>query len=172
MNLALFDFDGTVTTADTWTPFMRFAIPPITLLAARVVLTPVVAGYRFGMITARRGRQVAMRVGFRGATATAVRERGARYAATVLPGVVRQSAVDRIGWHQSEGDDVVIVSASLDVYLGPWCEERGLAYICTTLEERQGTLTGRCVDGDCSGQEKARRILARYDLSRYARVYA
>ena len=27
MNLALFDFDGTVTTGDTWTPFMRSAVP-------------------------------------------------------------------------------------------------------------------------------------------------
>jgi phosphoserine phosphatase len=25
MNLALFDFDGTITSSDTWTPFMRFA---------------------------------------------------------------------------------------------------------------------------------------------------
>jgi len=28
MNLALFDFDGTVTSSDTWTPFMRFAVRP------------------------------------------------------------------------------------------------------------------------------------------------
>jgi hypothetical protein len=27
MDLALFDFDGTITTGDTFTPFLRFAIP-------------------------------------------------------------------------------------------------------------------------------------------------
>ncbi len=28
MNLALFDFDGTITSNDTWTPFMHFAVRP------------------------------------------------------------------------------------------------------------------------------------------------
>ena len=27
MNLALFDFDGTITSTDTWTPFMRLDGP-------------------------------------------------------------------------------------------------------------------------------------------------
>ena len=44
--------------------------------------------------------------------------------------------------------------------------------ICSTLEEKHGRLTGKYVDGDCCGEEKVRRIGARYDLSRYARVYA
>jgi len=66
----------------------------------------------------------------------------------------------------------VVVSGSLDVYLGPWCERHGMEYICTTLEERGGWLTGRYVHGDCSGAEKVRRILQRYQLARYPLVYA
>jgi 2-hydroxy-3-keto-5-methylthiopentenyl-1-phosphate phosphatase len=27
MNLALCDFDGTITSTDSWTPFMRIAVP-------------------------------------------------------------------------------------------------------------------------------------------------
>src|SRR3982074_1150699 len=76
----------------------------------------------------------------------------------LLPANARQAALERIEWHTSQGDDVVVVSASLDVYLGPWCEGRGLDYVCTTLEERLGRLTGRCAEGDCSGAEKVRRI--------------
>jgi HAD superfamily hydrolase (TIGR01490 family) len=172
MNLALFDFDGTVTSSDTWTPFMRFAIRPARMLAGRALLIPVAVGYRLGMVSASRGRQMAARVGFQGEEAAAVRQLGVEYATTVLPGTLRQSALERIEWHKSEGDDVVLVSASLDVYLGPWCEGRGVDYICTTLEERDGRLTGRYVQGDCSGAEKVRRILHRYELSRYAVVYA
>ncbi len=33
-------------------------------------------------------------------------------------------------------------------------------------------LTGRYADGDCTGDEKARRVLIHHDLSRYADVYA
>ena len=172
MNLALFDFDGTVTSTDTWTPFMRFAVRPARLLAGQLLLIPVVVGYRLGMISASRGRQMAARIGFQGEEATAVRQLGAHYAATALPATLRQSALDRIEWHKSQGDDVVVVSASLNVYLGPWCDRQGVDYICTTLEERDGRLTGSYFQGDCSGPEKVRRILQRYELARYAIVYA
>jgi phosphatidylglycerophosphatase C len=172
MNLALFDFDGTVTTSDTWTPFMRFAVRPARMRAGRVLLSPVVVGYRLGMVSASRGREIAARVAFQGEEAAAVRQLGVEYASTVLPGTLRQSALERIEWHKRQGDDVVLVSASLDVYLGPWCERHRVDYICTKLEERGGTLTGRYIQGDCSGPEKVRRILQRYQPARYALVYA
>jgi phosphatidylglycerophosphatase C len=172
MNLALFDFDGTVTTSDTWTPFMRFAVRPARMRAGRVLLSPVVVGYRLGMVSASRGREIAARVAFQGEEAATVRQLGVKYATTVLPGTLRQSALERIQWHKLQRDHVVLVSASLDVYLSPWCERHGVDYICTRLEERGGRLTGRYIHGDCSGAEKVRRILERYQLSRYALVYA
>ena len=172
MNLALFDFDGTVTTSDTWTPFMRFAVRPARMRTGRVLLIPVVVGYRLGVVSASRGREIAARVAFQGEEAAAVRQLGVEYATTVLPGTLRQSALERIEWHKRQGDDVVLVSASLDVYLGPWCERHGVDYICTRLEERGGRLTGKYIQGDCSGPEKVRRILQRYQPARYALVYA
>jgi phosphatidylglycerophosphatase C len=172
MNLALFDFDGTITKSDTWTPFIRFAGRLARMLAGRVLLSPVIAGYRLGLVSASRGRQMAARVCFQGEEAAAVRQRGVGYATTALPRTLRQLAIERIEWHKSNGDDVVVVSGSLDVYLGPSCESRDMDYICTTLEERGGRLTGRYVQGDCSGAAKVRRILQRYQLTRYALVYA
>jgi HAD superfamily hydrolase (TIGR01490 family) len=171
-DLALFDFDGTITSTDTWTPFMRFAVSPRRLFVGRALLAPVIVGYRLGAVSASRGRRIATRVAFQGVPATTVRELGAEYAARVLPLTVRPSALERLEAHRSRGDDVVIVSAALDLYLGPWCESYRLDYICSTLEERQGRLTGRYLGRDCVGTEKVRRILERYDLSRYRRVHA
>jgi len=172
MDLALFDFDGTITRTDTWTPFMQLAVRPARIVAGRVLLSPVVVGYKLGMISASRGRQVAASVGFRGEDAARMRRLGLEYATSTLPAQVRQPALDRIAWHRSRGDQVVIVSASLDLYLSPWCAGRGLDCICTTLEERDGRLTGRCAGGDCAGLEKVRRIRQRFDLGRYETVYA
>jgi phosphatidylglycerophosphatase C len=172
MNLALFDFDGTITSSDTWTPFLRFAVRPRRLAVGQVLLAPVVVGHRLGMLSSSQGRRIAARVGFHNEKAIEVRRLGVEYATRVLPGTLRPSAVERMEWHASRGDDVVVVSASLDVYLRPWCEQRGLAVICTTLEERDGRLTGRYLHGDCSGSEKARRIAERYALARYPLIYA
>jgi phosphatidylglycerophosphatase C len=53
MNLALFDFDGTITRGDTWTPFLRYsATRP--RIAAAVLLSPLIVAYKAGWISARR----------------------------------------------------------------------------------------------------------------------
>jgi HAD superfamily phosphoserine phosphatase-like hydrolase len=85
---------------------------------------------------------------------------------------VREKAIARIRWHQAQGDEVVVVSASLHVYLSDWCRQLGVELICTELEEQQGVLTGRYRNGDCCGHEKARRVQQRYDLREFASVYA
>jgi phosphatidylglycerophosphatase C len=67
---------------------------------------------------------------------------------------------------------VVVVSASLDVYLSEWCEQLGLELIATELESEGGLLTGRYRAGDCNGAEKTRRVRARYALEAFPTVYA
>lgn len=171
MNLALFDFDGTITTADTFTPFIRYAAGRTRTIAGMALLSPMILGYELGLVPAPPMRAAAAHVCFRGRREAEVRELGARYSET-LPRVVRPEALDKLRWHQANADAVIVVSASLDVYLRPWCESLGLALICTELEASSGTLTGRYAGGDCTGSEKARRVLARYDLRQYSTVYA
>ena len=172
MDLALFDFDGTITSSDTWTPFMRLAVPRAKMLAGIVRLSPIVLGYRIGVVTASRARQASMRVGFCGEDAAAIGRLGIEYATNAIPRTLRPKALERLDWHKSRSDRIVVVSGSLDVYLGRWCESQGLDCICTTLEARDGRLTGELVEGDCSGAEKARRIRQRFDLAEYEQIYA
>jgi HAD superfamily hydrolase (TIGR01490 family) len=172
MNLALFDFDGTITDGDTWTPFLRYAVGRPRLVAAAVVLAPLIAGYKAGWISARQSRPLVARLAFAGRPAQAVRDAGRRYARERLPRVIRQQALDRIDWHLRRGDHVVVVSASLDVYLTPWCEALGVDVICSELEERAGRLTGGYRSGDCSAAAKVIRLRERFDLARYPRIYA
>jgi phosphatidylglycerophosphatase C len=172
MNLALFDFDGTITRNDTWTPFLRFSATPQRLVAAGVFLSPLMVGYKLGWISARRSRPIVAALAFRGRQAGVVRTLGRQYASEALPPVVRRQALDRIEWHKTQGDAVVVVSASLDVYLTHWCEANGVDVICTQLEDDGGTLTGRLLRGECCGEEKVKRIRQRYDLNRYPVIYA
>ena len=172
MNLALFDFDGTITFGDTWTPFMRLAVKPARQTFGRFLLVPAYARYKCGMMPVGGMRESAIRVGLSGERVRDVRELGYQYARETLLILVRPRAAERLAWHKSQGDEVVVVSASLNVYLSPWCENHQIAAICTTLEEQDGRLTGKCVGGDCSGDEKVRRVLAQYSLSQYEAVYA
>lgn len=172
MNLALFDFDGTITRGDTWTPFMRLTATRPRLMAAGILFSPLIAGYKLGWIAARTSRPIVARLAFAGRRAEDVRAHGRRYARDILPGVVRPHALERIAWHKGQGDTVVVVSASLDAYVVPWCASLGVDAICTALDERDGVLTGRYAGGECSGPAKVQRIRERYDLGRYPVIYA
>ena len=172
MNLALFDFDGTITAGDTFIPFLRYSARPGKLVLGAVALSPLFVGYKLGVVSGAAGRPIASRFAFRGEPATLIRDCGKTYARAVLPHVIRSEALLRLRWHKQQGDRVVVVSGSLDVYLSTWCESVGVELICTVLEEKNGVLTGHYINGDCSGAEKARRIRASHDVSAYARIYA
>lgn len=171
MNLALFDFDGTITFKDTFTPFIYFATSRTRIALGTARLGPMILGYKLGLIAAPRMRAAIAWAAFRGRREAEVNQLGARYSAT-LPGLVRPEAIERIRWHQGSGDQVVVVSASLHVYLNGWCEAHGVELIGTELESANGVLSGRYAAGDCTGSEKARRVRERFDLKRYPVIYA
>lgn len=172
MNLALFDFDGTITLKDTFVPFVRFAMRPRRMPIATARFLPVGIGYKLGWVSAAQARPVLVRLALGGEQSARVADLGVSYALTVLPGVVRRQAMDRIKWHRDQGDVVVVVSGSLYTYLSHWCRPLGVDLICTQLEESNGALTGRYVGGDCIGAEKVKRIRERYDLDAYPVIYA
>jgi len=172
MNLALFDFDGTITHADSFTPFVCFAVPRARVVLGALALAPLILGYKLGWISGTRMRSAIVRVGFWGRKRADVLALGAEYSRTRIAPLLRPEMLERIAWHRERGDTVVIVSASLAAYLRPWCNELGLELICSELELRGERLTGRYANGDCTAHEKARRVRERYELASYPVIYA
>jgi phosphatidylglycerophosphatase C len=171
MNLALFDFDGTITTRDTFTPFVIRAADRARLVASSPALVTLMAGYKLGVLPGTLVRAAGVRACLRGRAASWVATFGERYAA-MLSRWVRPEAWARFEWHAERGDRVAVVSASLGEYLRPWCAARGFDVICAELAREDGLLTGRYQAGDCSGASKARRVRERYRLGEYERIYA
>lgn len=172
MNLALFDFDGTLTVREMMPGFMHAAVAPARLVVGRVVLAPLVLGYRAGWVSGNRVRAGIVDFGFRGVPEARLHAAGAAFARDVLPGVLREDAMARLRWHRERGDAVAVVSGGLETYLSHWCEAHGVDLLCSRLEVRDGRMTGRYHGPQCVGEEKARRIRERYDLPRYTRIHA
>jgi phosphatidylglycerophosphatase C len=171
VDLAVFDFDGTITVDPTYPAFVRFAVPRRRKLGGGIILAPLIAAYRLGMLSDRRIRRAISRVAFRGEDPQRLRRLGANYAREALPPLIRPEAASRIEWHKARGDRVVVVSAALDVYVEPWCEAMGVEAICTHFEVSNNRITGQYLHGDCCGPEKARRIRERYRVADYADIY-
>jgi len=66
MDLALFDFDGTITTRGTYPGFIRFALRPRRKIVAGILLGPLVVRYRAGLVSDRAIRKAMSRIVFQG----------------------------------------------------------------------------------------------------------
>ncbi len=172
MNLALFDFDGTITDRDMFLPFMAHAVPPLRLALGKTLLAPLGLGYKAGLWSGRWPRSAAVRWAFSGVAETALRTAGEDFARTVLPTVLRPAAMQRIGWHKARGDRVVVVSGNFELLLAPWCRQHALELIGSRLAVRGGRLSGHYLGAQCVGEEKARRVRASLDLDAFTRIHA
>lgn len=172
MSLALFDFDGTITTHETMPDFVRQSASRRRLLLGQLVLVPLVLGYKLGLVSGVLIRRAIVRFAYSGMPVATIQSAGQDFARDYLPSVLRREAMERIVWHKAQGHKVVVVSGGLDVYLVPWCNEHGLELICSSLQHRQDVLTGHYLGQQCVLAEKARRVRERHDLSAYTTVYA
>lgn len=172
MNIALFDFDGTITNSDMYTKFLRFSGTKRRTLLANVVLAPFFLLYKAGALSAPKMRSIASFVAFSGRKVDEVAAIGDIYAADVVPNFLRETAISKLNWHKSNGDKIVIVSASLDIYLKPWCTQNGFALVCSELEVDRGKFSGRYVNGDCSCANKPKLIRSEFALEQYEQIYA
>lgn len=172
MNLALFDFDGTITTRETFVDFINLAVPPKRLLLGKILLAPLVIGYKLGLVPVHTIRWAVARIGFHGMAVAAAESAGAKFCNEFLPTVIREHAIEKMQWHKAQGDTVAVVSGGFDLYLKHWCEQHDVGLICSRLETANGRLTGRYLGEQCVGTEKTRRIQERYDIKSYAMVYA
>lgn len=169
--LALFDLDGTITTGDTMFAFVRHCHGNLRFLAGMVVLLPVLVAQRVGLVGAERAKISLLGHFFRGWSRSALEERAASFR-PVLDGMVRPQARERLAWHREAGHDVVVVSASLDVWVRPWAEHHGVALLCTEARFDADTWAGALSTRNCNGAEKASRVRAAMQLEEYTRVYA
>ncbi|WP_298444357.1 HAD-IB family hydrolase [uncultured Ferrimonas sp.] len=171
-NLALFDFDGTLTDNDNFSAFLWYATPWWRLLLASPLLLPLKWGWQRGWLSSAFTRRWVSRLAYSGRRQRSLEHLGQRYIAGRAKQILRPEAIERLRWHQTNGDTVVLVSASLHVYLQPWCQQHNIELLCSELRFVGGRATGGYVAGDCANHYKAQRVQARYNLDHYHAVYA
>jgi HAD superfamily hydrolase (TIGR01490 family) len=172
VDLALFDFDGTITDRETMPAFMRMAVRPGRLLIGKVLFLPLILGYKARLVPGVTIRAAICFFGFWRVPANELEMHGERFAREFLPTTLRAEAMARIAWHKARGDTVVVVSGGLDVYLRHWCQEHRVELLCSTLERRDGQLTGWHLGRQCVRGEKARLVQEHFPPAQYSRIFA
>jgi phosphatidylglycerophosphatase C len=156
--VAAFDFDGTLTTRDTFVPF---------LVAARgwrrvaTVAAPRIGGLlrsRHDDSERDRTKAAILHALFRDQALDVVNRIAELHAARIAQRWLRNDVLARLEWHRSQDHEIVIVSASLRNYIDPIAQQLGIQQVfATTLatDPITGRYTGALVGNNVRGAEKA-----------------
>lgn len=172
MILVLLDFDGTITKNDSLLKFIRFAVGDQQFVLGLLVLSPILVAYKLKLIPNYKAKEMVLSWFFKGMSADAFSKVTRDYSLKHIDTILRPKSMEKIAWHKERGHKVVIVSASIESWLQPWCQRHGLELLATKLEMKNGKVTGRLLSKNCYGQEKVNRIKEAYDLKAYDYIYA
>ena len=173
MNLALFDFDGTITHTDAFTKFVLYAADKRRIRRSKLLLLlPELIAYKTRLTDGKRIRHKTFNFAFENTIEDEIKMKALEFSENIIPSLIRPQAMDRINWHKDKGDEIRVVSASLDLYLEPWCKQHNIALSCNEVEAISGTVTGNFIGHNCSAYEKRRRVEEAYNLSDYTNIYA
>ncbi|MBE0515052.1 HAD family hydrolase [Sulfurimonas sp.] len=172
MNLALFDFDGTLTTKDSLGEFLKQSVGRKKYLLNMFRFLPYFILWQTKLMNNGVAKEHLFRIFFKGMDEEFFKSKAKEFSLTKLDTMLNKERFKLLREHQAKGDRVVIVSASMRCWLQPWCDKEGVELLCTHLKFEEGTFCGKFLTPNCHGIEKANRIKAHLNLQEYETIHA
>lgn len=172
MNLALFDFDGTLTTKDSLDEFLKESVGKKKYMLNMFKFIPYFILWQLRLMNNGVAKEHLFRIFFKGMDEEFFKSRAKEFSLTKLDSIINEERIKILREHQENGDRVVIVSASMKCWLQPWCDKEGIELLSTQLEFKEGLFNGRFLTLNCHGKEKERRIKEHLNVSDYETIYA
>ena len=161
--IVAFDFDGTLTTRDSFTAFLKWRTPPARWVLGGLRLVPAALAY-IGHRDRGRIKEAAVREYLRGVTRDRLESDARRFAELQSRSLLRPDAV--MAWKRWRDERVrlVIVTASPDIVVAPFARGLGADDVIGTrlAFDAQGKATGAFASPNCRGPEKVVRLTQAY----------
>ena len=159
--VAAFDFDGTLTIADTFTAFVRFTHGSCRLLLGLLRYAPWLLMMKVGLYPNGGAKEKVFSYFYKGVAHEQFMQWGCNFADRAQT-MLNDPVVKTLQQHQAKGHTVCVVTASIDEWVRPICERLGVSTILATRIEvspDDGKLTGRFLSPNCYGTQKVARLL-------------
>ena len=165
--VVVFDFDGTITTDDTFRLFLRYYRGTASYVGKIVALIPVFFAYGLRLIDRNVVKANVIRRFFKGEQMSHIEARAKSFAAEVIPGLIRPAAaeaLERAKTREKQGyESLYICSASIGPYLRAYFLQHSITNILATeLKSESGVCNGEIDGYNIWGAGKVRRILAEF----------
>lgn len=156
--VAVFDLDGTLTRRDTLMSFLIMCLRDDRTAWPRLWRLPFTLA-RFALGLSDRGRLKAslIRQVLGRATRSDIEQRAQAFCDECLPGLLLPRALETVAGHRRAGDRLVLMSASVDLYVPLIAARLGFhETICTGVGWKAGHVDGTLTTENRRGAEKSR----------------
>ena len=161
--ITVFDFDGTITTKDTFALFLRYYAGTPKWAAKILTLLPIFSAYGLRIIDRNTVKIHVIRRFFKNAKKDMLDAKAEQFAADVIPGLIRPQAQACLDIKKSSPESLYICSASIAPYLRAWGRTQNIHNILATeLDSSEDRYTGEIKGWNIWGEGKVRRIFAEF----------
>ena len=157
MRVCVFDFDGTLTTRDTLLSLIACTRGKWGLVGCLLRYSPQLVLMKLGLYANWRVKEHVFGHCFGGLTMQEFNAICRQYALSHRH-LLRSAAMEYIDKVLAEGDQVLVVSASMESWVRPFFTDERIKVTGTRPEMTDGRLTGRLDGRNCYGEEKVERI--------------
>ena len=161
--IAAFDFDGTITRKDTLIEFLRFAGGNARLYAAFTLYSPLLVLMKLRLYDNQKAKEKIFAHYFKDVPLEQFNDLCYRFFEQKGQSLIYTDAKVKIAKHKEQGDEVVIISASIENWVCHFAEALKVdKLLATKVEVQNGKITGRFLTANCYGNEKVKRLLSVY----------
>ena len=170
--IAFFDFDGTITTKDTFLEFIKYYRGTWRFYLGFILYSPYLVAYRIGLLPNYTAKQKILAHFFKGEPLSHFQRQCDGFSDTILPSLIRPKALIEIERLKKADARIVVVSASAENWISKWAAGNQLELIGTRLESSDGIISGKIEGKNCYGDEKVCRIKEHLVLADYNDIYS
>ncbi len=162
--VAVFDFDGTLTTRDTLLLFIRYACGNVRFLLGFLFYSPLIVMMLFRIFPNWKAKERVFSLFFKGMSIEHFDELGKSFALRQHERIANGPVIEQLRKHLADGATVYVVSASMVQWVRPflplWTGTDRVRCLGTEPEVgADGRLTGHFLGKNCYGPEKVNRLL-------------
>ena len=161
--IAAFDFDGTITRKDTLIEFLRFAGGSARFYAVVALYSPLLVLMKLKLYSNQKAKEKIFAHYFKGMPIKQFDDLCRSFYEQQGQSLIYADAKAQIAKHKEQGDEVVIISASIGNWVCRFAEAlKADKLLATQVEVHDGKITGRFLTANCYGKEKVKRLLSAY----------
>jgi HAD superfamily phosphoserine phosphatase-like hydrolase len=171
--LVLFDFDGTITTKDSFPLFFKFSFGDFYYYLGFFFFTPLFVLLKLKLLDAEKLKIKILSFYLKGKSREWIEEKGKDFILYLFKNeIVKKEFITLMNEYKLKNAEIAVVSASPDAWVKIFCDNMNVVCLCTKLKYLNNIFVGKLIGPNCNGTEKKTRILKQFNLSEFSEIIA